>query len=64
MGKKKVNEEFIERRIDKDAQLKISEDFLEYALKMKGITKEEFEEFERKIESGEIKLDNGIEDDI
>lgn len=61
MGKKKVNEEFIERRIDKDVQLKISEEFLEHALKMKGITKEEFEEFERKIESGEIKLDNGIE---
>lgn len=62
--KKKVNEEFIERKIDREKQLKISEEFLEYALKVTGITKEEYDDYKQKVMSGEIKLDNGIDDDI
>lgn len=62
--KKKVNEEFIERKIDREKQLKIAEDFCSFFSEITGISKEEFEDFKRKVRSGEIKLDNDIEDGI
>lgn len=60
--KRKINEEFIERKFDKEKQLEIAEDFCNLFSEITGISKEEFEEFERKIRSGEI--NNGLEDDI
>ncbi len=59
-----MNEEFNERGIpkfDKEIQKKISEDFLNRTLPRYGITMEEFEEFKRKIKSGEIQVDNDDE---
>ncbi len=54
---KKINEKF---RILKPKE-NIVEDFCDYFTKMTGISKEEFEEFDRKVKSGEIKLDNDLD---
>ena len=46
---------------DREAREKLSEEFLDYALPIAGITREEFDEFARKVRSGEIKIDNDVE---
>lgn len=40
---------------------KIAEDFFNLASEITGISKEEFEDFKRKVRSGEIKLDNDLD---
>ena len=59
---KKINEEFkkVKPKFDKKRQEKISEDFMEFALPLIGMTREEFDEYERKVRSGEIKIDNQL----
>jgi len=56
-NKNGLNEEFRSLK-PKD---KIVEDFCDYFTKITGISKEEFEEFDRKVKSGEIKLDNDLD---
>ena len=58
MRKRKMNEEFIKPKFDKEKQAKISEEFCNFASEITGISKEEFEDFKKKVRSGEIKLDN------
>jgi hypothetical protein len=60
MKKKKINEEFIKPKFDKEKQSKIVDDFCNLASKITGISKEEFEDFKKKVRSGEIKLDNDV----
>ena len=60
MAKKKINEEFIKPKFDKERQLKIAEEFSDFVNEITGISKDEFEEFRRKVRSGEIKLDNDV----
>jgi hypothetical protein len=40
---------------------KIAEEFCNLAFEITGISKEEFEDFKRKVRSGEIKLDNDLD---
>jgi hypothetical protein len=58
----KINEEFkdVRPKFDKKRQEKISEDFMEFALPLIGMTREEFDEYKRKVKSGEIKIDNQL----
>ena len=55
-NKNGLNEELILKPKEK-----IAEDFCDYFSKVTGISKGEFEEFERKLSSGEIKLDNRLD---
>ena len=60
---KKINEKFkqVRPKFDKKRQEKIAEDFLDFALPIAGITREEFDEFERMVDNGEIKIDNQLD---
>ncbi len=60
MKNKKINEEFIKTKFDKEKQAKIAEEFCNLASEITGISKEEFEDFKKKVRSGEIKLDNDV----
>ena len=59
---KKINEKFkqVRPKFDKKGQEKIAEDFLDFALPIAGITREEYNEYKRKVKSGEIKIDNQL----
>lgn len=59
--KKKVNEEFIERKFDREKQLEISDKFTNYFSEITGISKDELEDYSRKVDSGEIKVDNDLD---
>ena len=48
MKKKKINEEFIKPKFDKENQVKIAEEFCNLASEITGISKEEFEDFKKK----------------
>ena len=58
----KINEEFknVRPKFDKKRQEKIAEEFLDFALPIAGLTKQEFDEYKRKVKSGEIKIDNQL----
>jgi hypothetical protein len=59
----KINEEFKREKIlktKKENQEKIAEDFLDFALPIVGIGREEYEEYKRKVISGEIEIDNKL----
>jgi len=47
-------------KFDKKRQEKIAEEFLDFALPIAGLTKQEFDEYKRKVKSGEIKIDNQL----
>ena len=53
---KKINEEFRNLK-PKDG---IVDDFLDFALPIAALTKEEYNEYKRKVKSGEIKIDNQL----
>jgi len=59
----KINEEFkdVRPKFDKKRQEKISEDFMEFVLPIAGMAIEEFDEFERMVDNGEIKIDNQLD---
>ena len=58
MGKDKKD---IRPKFYKKRQEKIVEDFLDFALPIAGMTREEFDEFERMVDNGEIKIDNKLD---
>ena len=55
------NKKDVRPKFDKKGQEKNVEDFLDFALPIAGMTREEFDEFERMVDNGEIKLDNQLE---
>ena len=55
------NKKDIRPKFDKKRQEKNVEDFLDFALPIAGMTREEFDEFERMVDNGEIKIDNQLE---
>ena len=59
--KRKINEEFIERKFDKEKQLEIADKFTNYFSEITGISKDELEDYSRKVDSGEIKVDNDLD---
>ena len=55
------NKKDIRPKFDKKRQEKNVEDFLDFALPIAGITREEYNEYKRNVKSGEIKLDNQLD---
>ena len=51
----------VKPKLDKERQAKIAEEFCNLASEITGLSKEEFEDFDRKVRSGEIKLDNDLD---
>ena len=51
----------VKPKLDKERQAKIAKEFCNLASEITGISKEEFEDFKRKVRSGEIKLDNDLD---
>ena len=51
----------VKPKLDKERQAKIAEEFRNWFSETTGISKEEFEDFDRKVKSGEIKLDNDLD---
>ena len=51
----------VKPKLDKERQAKIAEEFCNWFSETTGISKEEIEDFDRKVRSGEIKLDNDLD---